>query len=115
MSWCAQPRLTTSVWVSAYLARLAQQGIYAHVARKGDRTAGAVAVKVARMDGSASFFTRAFGADGARVWQAQMEAAPESEVDAALARQRCYDPDLWIIEVEDPRGRHLLDAEGLAE
>lgn len=115
MAWGAAPRLTASLWVAAYLARLAQEGIYAHVARKGDETAGAVAVKVARMDGRASFFTRAFGPDGDRVWQAQLEAAPEPEVDEALARQRRYDPDLWIIEVEDPRGRHLLDAPGLAE
>lgn len=115
MAWSAAPRLTTAIWVAAYLARLQQTGIYAHVAKKGDGTAGAVAVKVALMDGSASFFTRAFGADGDRVWAAQMEAAPEAEVDAALARQRRYDPDLWIIEVEDPRGRHLLDAPGLAE
>lgn len=115
MAWHAAPRLTTSIWVSAYLARLQQAGIFAHVAKKGDGTAGAVAVKVARMDGSASFFTRVFGPEGGRVWEAQMQAAPEPDVDAALARQRHYDPDLWIIEVEDPRGRHLLDAPGLAE
>lgn len=115
MSWEARPRLTTAIWVSAYLARLSQEGIHAHVARRGDGTAGAVAVKVAQMDGRASFFTRVFGADGARIWEAQMEAAPEPAVDEALARQRRYDPDLWIIEVEDPRGRHLLDAPGLAE
>ncbi len=115
MAWGAAPRLTASLWVAAYLARLAQEGIYAHVAKKGDETAGAVAVKVARMDGRASFFTRVFGPEGERVWQARLEGAPEPEVDEALARQRRYDPDLWIIEVEDPRGRHLLDAPGLAE
>ena len=115
MAWGAGPRLTSSVWVSAYLARLAQEGIYAHVAKKGDATAGAVAVKVAHMDGRASFFTRVFGAEGGRVWEAQAEGAAETEVDEALARQRRYDPDLWIIEIEDPRGRHLLDAPGLAE
>lgn len=115
MAWGAGPRLTTEVWVSAYLARLAQEGIYAHVARKGDGTAGAVAVKVAQMDGRASFFTRVFGPEGDRVWAAQLEGAPEARVDEALARQRRYDPDLWIIEIEDPRGRHLLDAPGLAE
>ena len=114
MAW-GGPRLTSSIWVSAYLARLAQEGIYAHVAKKGDETAGAVAVKVAHMDGRASFFTRVFGPEGGRVWEAQIEGAPESQVDEALARQRRYDPDLWIIEIEDPRGRHLLDAPGLAE
>jgi hypothetical protein len=40
---------------------------------------------------------------------------PEAEVDAALARQRRYDPDLWLIEVEDRAGRSLLDEPGLAE
>ena len=114
MAWGAPPRLTASIWVSAYLARLAREGVYAHVAKKGDTTAGAVAVKVAYMDGRASFFTRVFGPEGGRIWQAQLEDAPEQEVDEALARQRRYDPDLWIIEVEDPRGRHFLDDPGLA-
>jgi hypothetical protein len=37
----------------------------------------------------------------------------EQEVDGAIARQRGFDPDLWVIEVEDRAGRHLLDAPGL--
>ena len=106
-------RLATGIWVSAYLARLGQEGIHAHVARRGEASAGAVAVKLALMDGRASFFTRGFGPDGEVGWVAGAEAAPEAEVDAALARQRKYDPDLWVIEVEDPRGRHLLDDPGL--
>jgi len=39
----------------------------------------------------------------------------EADVDATIARQRQFDPDLWVIEVEDRAGRHLLDEEGLAE
>ena len=106
-------RLATGIWVSAYLTRLSLEGINAHVVKKGDPTAGAVAVKLAFMNGRASFFARGYGADGRRAWQAQAEDLPEAEVDAALARQRRYDPDLWVIEVEDPRGRHMLDAPGL--
>jgi hypothetical protein len=106
-------RLTTSVWVSAYLMRLTLEGIHAHVVRKGDETAGAVAVKVALMNGRASFLTRGYGLDGRVGWQSQIEDAVEAEIDAALARQCGYDPDLWVIEVEDPRGRHMLDAPGL--
>ncbi len=111
----AMARLATGIWVSAYLMRLSQQGIHAHVVRKGDATAGAVAVKVALMNGRASFFTRGYGPDGKIAWQAQIEEAEEAEIDAALARQRRYDPDIWVIEVEDPRGRHMLDAPGLEE
>ncbi|MFN3259287.1 MAG: DUF1491 family protein [Pikeienuella sp.] len=106
-------RLTTDLWVSAYLARLRFAAIPAYLAAKGDPTAGAVAVKVATMDGRASVFVRAYGAEGERVWSPLVEAAEEAEAEAALARQRRFDPDLWIVEIEDPKGRTLLGEEGL--
>ena len=31
------------------------------------------------------------------------------EVQEYLARQREFDPDLWIIEIADKAGRHFLD------
>jgi hypothetical protein len=43
-----------------------------------------------------------------------MAAGAEAEIDAQVARQRGVDPDLWVIEVEDRAGRHLLDEPGLA-
>ena len=105
-------RLTADFWVAAYLARLSGAGIFAHVAAKGDATAGAIAVKLATMDGRASLFMRAYGVDGERVWTTAADATDEREVDAEIARQRRFDRDLWVIEVEDPRGRHLLDEIG---
>lgn len=108
-------RLATHIWVSAYLARLMQNGIFAHIAAHGDDTAGAVAVKLATMNGKASLYTRASGPDGRILWHALVEDEPEPDVDAAVARRRSFDPDLWVVEVEDPRGRHMLDAPGLEE
>ena len=49
-----------------------------------------------------------------RVWTPLAEGA-EAEVEAAVGRQRRFDPDLWVIEVEDRQGRTLLDEPGLAE
>jgi hypothetical protein len=84
------------------------------IARRGDATAGAVLVKLATMDGRAQVFQRSFDLlTGERRWVVLSEGA-EGECDAALARQARTDPDLWIVEVEDPKGRHMLDAEGLA-
>ena len=107
-------RLASEIWVQAYLARLRQEGIPAFVTARGDATAGAVLVKLNTLDGLAQAFQRSFDlATGDPGWVTLAEGA-EADVDAALARQRGFDPDLWVIEVEDKSGRHLLDQPGLA-
>ncbi|HKL68556.1 DUF1491 family protein [Salibaculum sp.] len=106
-------RLTTDVWVSAYLTRLRLVDIPAFVVRKGDMTAGAVLVKLNPLDGRAVAYQRSVDLmSGDRRWIVLTE-GEEPEVDAALARQARFDPDVWIIEVEDRAGRHLLDEPGL--
>jgi len=105
-------RLTAEFWVQAYLTRLRLADIPAFVTAKGDATAGAILVKLNPLDGSARAFTRSFELDGTRIW-ATLAEGPEAEVDAAIARQHGFDPDLWVIEVEDRAGRHLLDEDGL--
>ncbi len=107
-------RLTASFWVQAYLARLRLAAIPAFVVAHGDDTAGAVLVKLNTLDGDAVAFHRSFDlASGERKWL-ELTRASEPEVDAAIARQRRVDPDLWVIEVEDRQGRHLLDQPGLS-
>lgn len=106
-------RLTADLWVSAYLARLRQQAIPAYVIKRGDATAGAVLVKLATLDGRAACYQRSFDLmTGERRWSVLTE-GEEPAVDASIAKQRSFDPDLWVIEVEDKAGRHLLDEEGL--
>lgn len=97
----------------AYLARLRLADIPAYLTAKGDPTAGAVIVKCATLDGSAKAFQRSYDLmSGERIWVVLAE-GPEAAVDAALARQRANDPDLWIIEIEDRAARTLLDEPGL--
>ena len=108
-----EPRLRAGIWVAAYLARLQGLAIPAFVVRKGDETAGAVLVKVSTLDGKARALQRSFDPmSGQRTWMVLAE-GDESEVDGAVARQRRFDPDLWVIEVEDRAGRHLLGEDGL--
>lgn len=107
------PRLTARFWVDAYLARLRMFDIPAFVVAHGDDTGGAVLVKLATLDGKAVVFQRSFDlASGDRVW-VELASGAERDVDEAVTRQRGFDPDLWVIEVEDRAGRHLLDQEGL--
>lgn len=107
-------RLTARFWVDAYLARLRFIDIPAFVTRHGDDTGGAVLVKLNTLDGQARVYQRSFDLmTGDRTW-VELAAGAEPDVDAAIARQNEFDPDLWVIEVEDRAGRHLLDDEGLA-
>ncbi|MFC3182794.1 DUF1491 family protein [Cypionkella sinensis] len=108
-------RLTSDLWVSAYLTRLRLADIPVYVTAKGDPTAGAVLVKVALLNGQARAYQRSFDllAD-ARVWVVLVEGL-EAEVDAVIARQRSRDRDLWVIEMEDRQGRTLLDQSGLRD
>lgn len=105
-------RLTAEFWVSAYLARLRLADIPAFVVKKGDLTAGAVLIKLNTLDGQAEAFQRSFDLmTGERAW-ISLAQGDEVTVDQTLARQRSFDPDLWVIEVEDKAGRHLLDEPG---
>ena len=108
-------RLTARMWIDAYLTRLRLSDIPAFVVAHGDDTGGAVLVKLSTLDGKAQAFQRSFDLEtGGRKWMVLAEGA-EGEVDTAITRQRGYDPDLWVVEVEDRAGRHLLDEPGLAD
>jgi hypothetical protein len=101
--------LSTDIWASALIRRAEQAGAFATVARKGDPRAGAVLVKVlSRRLGEAWLYASAVRGEGEQVWMQPVDSRDEVEIDAYIARQIRFDPDLWIIEIEDPEGRHFL-------
>ena len=106
-------RLATSFWVQAYLTRLRLQDIQGFVVTHGDDTAGAVVVKINTLDGRAAAFNRSFDLAADKRHWVEFAAGDEAEVDDAITRQRGFDPDLWVVEVEDRQGRHLLGESGL--
>ena len=106
-------RLTTRFWVDAYLARLRVNDIAAFVVTHGDDTAGAVLVKSATLDGQAKLYQRSYDfLENTRVW-AILSEGDEPDVDASIAKQRQFDSDIWVLEVEDREGRTLLGEQGL--
>ena len=108
-------RLKSEIWVKAYIRRCRVEGADALLVRRGDTDAGAIYIKVSRLDGTALLFGPApAGLDEAREerrWQTclKQQPAPEAEADAYLARQTSFDSDIWIVAVEDRAGRHFLD------
>ena len=106
-------KLTSRFWVDAYLTRLRVFDIPAFVVAHGDDTGGAVLVKLSTLDGKAVLFQRSFDLmTGERSWL-ELTSGSNLDVDASIDRQKGFDPDVWVIEVEDRSGRHLLDQEGL--
>ncbi len=110
-------RLKTGIWVAAYLRRCQVEGIDAVLRRRGADEAGAIFVKVSRLDGTAdlygpapqSAFDEARPSERAFAPSLAAQPAPEADIEAYLTRQLRYDPDLWIVEVEERTGRHFLD------
>ena len=103
--------LKTDFWVSALLRRAQIEGVFAAIARKGDADAGAVLVKVATLDGRARLYAPARAGGEERVWldiSAGSLGDQERDVDAAIRKRTDSDPDLWVVEIEDKRGRTFL-------
>ncbi len=110
-------RLKTGLWVAAYLRRCQVEAVFGAVRRRGAEEAGAVFVRVNRLDGTSDLFgpapQSAFAAAeaSARAFApclSQLSAA-DAEVESYLARQIKFDPDVWIVEIEDRAGRNFLD------
>jgi hypothetical protein len=103
-------RLSTDIWVSALFRRAERGGAFPAVIRKGDPQAGAVLVKVVdRRAGRAALYAEALkGEAGGRVWMRPVASEEEAALDAYAERQLRFDPDLWIVEIDDPGGRHFL-------
>jgi hypothetical protein len=110
-------RRKSALWVAAYLRRCQVEGAFAVVRRRGAEEAGAVFVRVCRLDGTSDLFGPApqstledgHGFDRAFTASFKEQPAADAAVEAYLAREVKFDSDVWIVEVEEPAGRNFLD------
>jgi hypothetical protein len=88
--------------------------VVAVLRRRGASEAGAIFVKVDRLDGTASLYGPApqslvdEGGEG-RLFTALLEILPPYEIEDRMTREGRFDPDFWLLEIEDREGRHFLD------
>jgi hypothetical protein len=110
-------RLKSAIWVAAYVRLCHLEGAFAVVRRRGAEEAGAIFVKISRLDGTSNLFAPAPQASfdeahpADRRFASCLKAgfAADPEVEARIAREIEFDPDLWLVEVEDRQGRDFLD------
>lgn len=108
-------RLRSDIWVSAYLRRCAVEGAAAYLRRRGAAEAGAIFIKIDRLDGACALYAPAPQSEAregfdrlfARVHKDDW--IDPADAEARLAREQKFDSDLWIVEVEDREGRCFLD------
>lgn len=83
--------------------------------RRGSPEAGAIFIKVDRLDGSAVLIGPApqseaqTNGDRQFVRMHQDEAIPSVTVESKLQLEMRFDPDLWIVELEESAGRSFID------
>lgn len=93
--------IATHLWVGAYIKTVQKGGGFAYVTHHGDDRAGSVLLKIIDpMVGEFLLLRGAMGPDGELVWMRPKDSPLESELDRYIQKQRRFDPDLWVIEVE---------------
>ena len=102
-------RLTRSFLDQDYIKKLNLLGVPAFVVSHGDDTAGAIIVKVNKLNGDAVLFERSFSLDKNLNQWSKFESGDEKELDELLSRQLSRDRDLWIVEIESREGDPFLD------
>ncbi len=108
-------RVTSEFWVGALVRKAQSQGAFATVVHKGTPEAGAVFLIVNNQSGAFTVYAPApqafYGSDGdgGRLFEARLAAVAEEAVNELIDRERSFDPDVWVVEIEDQQGRSFLE------
>jgi hypothetical protein len=111
-------RVTSALWVAAFVRRCNDTGMFAVVQRRGSEEAGAIFILVDRLGGTTDLYGPAPQAsfdeahpDDRRFQQIAADSTP-ADVNTRLEKEGRFDPDFWVVAVEDRAGRILFDVVG---
>ena len=102
-------RVTSTFFVSALTRRVFAAGGFAAVEKRGADEAGAIFIRLVGRDGRVSLYAPApqtsaaeveQAPPGGRLFEARLSDAVSDEAAALLERERRFDPDLWIVDLE---------------
>lgn len=101
-------RLTSDFWVSALVRRVFAAGGFAAIARRGATEAGAIFIVDRSRLGLFTLYGPAaqasYGDDGRprdRIFTRLLDGVEEPDVAKRLEREGRFDPDVWVVEIED--------------
>ncbi len=110
-------RVTSAFFVAALIRRAAGLGVSAVVERHGSDEAGAVFVSVDRLDGTVDLYSPApqsvFASDddlpSDRLFTQVASRATAADIASRIAKEARFDPDLWVVTIEDRDGRPWVE------
>ena len=109
------PRLRTDFWVAALRRRAEAAGAFISIAKRGADEAGTIFVLVDRRDGRFDLYGPApqsfFDDEGQsdRLFSLIVREATEATIRARVQQEMRFDPDLWLVDIEDKEGRAFVD------
>ena len=99
-------RVTTDFWVSSVIRRVFSSGGFAAIVKRGATEAGAVFFTVRDRLGETKLYGPASQTsyDDAKPADRQFtllgNVAGDAAIEARLEREKRFDPDIWIVEIE---------------
>jgi hypothetical protein len=111
----AEASLKAEIWVKAQIRLCDINFLPAAVLKRGDPDAGAIVLKLNRLDAGHEVYTQVRDQEGKRAWMRGTGDQPVSETDASsyIEKQAKFDPDLWVLEIEDPKYKYEIDGKVL--
>ncbi len=100
----SEPRLASSITVSALIRRVETEGGFAVVAARGDSNAGAILIIAMQRGEIIAILERALTSGGNYSWNKTSGQLMNDKavLNDYLARKRRNDPDLWLVEADVP-------------
>jgi hypothetical protein len=105
-------RLKSGIWIQAQIRLCTISNLPAYVAKKGDPDAGAIIIRLNKLNGSNLVYSQTRSISGYIAWSPAGNGNPMNDIETSLylEKQQKYDPDLWILEIEDPNEKFKFDS-----
>lgn len=98
-------KLKARVMAQAILMQAQGWGFYAAVRRSGDPDSGVILLTVDRFSAGVRVFGQIRDAQGRLTWSPITGDAPvpPDSANDIIEQEIGFDPDIWVLEIEDPR------------
>lgn len=108
--------LPTELWVMAVVRQCNDNLTPAMVLHRGDPHRGTILVKVSRIepDSTCQVLSQTTDLEGQRAWLRRGKNGQflsEDDATALIEKAIAQDPDIWAIEVEDPKGQNPFEGQ----